>query len=91
MPPGIDYLHQLQWPAMIVTVAAAWLVASQSKRRRVAGFWCFLLSNILWIVWGWHDDAYALIVLQVALAILNFRGVWKNEPATGGAAPAERA
>ena len=88
MPFDIDYLHQLQWPAMVVTVAAAWLVASQSKHRRVIGFWCFLLSNVLWVVWGWHDGAYALIALQVALAFLNFRGVWKNEP-EGGASPSE--
>lgn len=24
-------------------------------------------SNVLWIVWGWQDGAYALIVLQIAL------------------------
>ena len=77
---GIDYLHQLQWPAMVVTVLAAWLIASQSMRRRVVGFGFFLLSNVLWIVWGWHDDAHALVALQIALAILNFRGVYKNEP-----------
>ena len=35
----MDYLHHLQWPAMIVTVVAAWLVASQAKRRRKIGFW----------------------------------------------------
>jgi hypothetical protein len=82
--PAIDYLHQLQWPAMVVTVLAAWLVASQSKRRRLAGFWSFLLSNVLWVIWGWHDNAYALIALQIALAILNFRGAYKNDPKTGG-------
>ena len=76
----MDYLHQLQWPAMIVTVIAAWLVASQSKRRREVGFWCFLVSNALWIVWGWNDHAHALVVLQIALAILNIRGAYKNEP-----------
>jgi hypothetical protein len=74
----------LQWPAMVVTVAAAWLVASQSKRRRRWGFWVFLTSNVLWIVWGWHDGAYALIALQVCLAALNIRGTQKNEPAPGG-------
>jgi hypothetical protein len=51
----------------------------QSKHRREIGFWCFLLSNALWIVWGWHDGAYALIVLQIALAVLNIRGAYKNE------------
>ena len=79
----IDYLHQLQWPAMVVTVLAAWLTASQAKRKRMIGFWLFLLSNILWVIWGWHDRAYALVALQVALAILNCRGVYKNEPHPG--------
>ncbi|MBY0270118.1 MAG: hypothetical protein K2X06_09635 [Burkholderiales bacterium] len=76
----MDYLDQLQWPAMMVTVIAAWLIASQSRQKRKIGFWCFLLSNVLWIIWGWHDGAYALIVLQVALASLNIRGARKNEP-----------
>jgi hypothetical protein len=76
----VNWLDLVQWPAMIVTVAAAWLVASTSKRRRALGFWCFLASNVLWIAWGWHTNAWALIVLQFALAALNLRGVSKNEP-----------
>jgi hypothetical protein len=82
----LEHLDLLQWPAMIVTVAAAWLVASQVKRRREVGFWVFLLSNVLWIVWGWHDRAYALIALQLALAALNIRGAYKNEPNAGATA-----
>lgn len=76
----MDLLDLLQWPAMAVTVLAAWLVASQSKHRRTIGFWVFLASNVLWIAWGWHDGAYALIVLQLSLAALNIRGVFKNDP-----------
>jgi hypothetical protein len=76
----MDLLDHVQWPAMVVTVLAAWLVASQAKQRRQAGFWCFLLSNVLWVVWGWHDGASALIVLQFALAALNVRGAYKNDP-----------
>ncbi len=75
----MDYLNFLQWPAMVVTVVSAWLVASQSKRKREIGFWCFLASNVLWIIWGWYDRAYALIALQIALAALNVRGAYKNE------------
>jgi hypothetical protein len=75
----MDYLGLLQWPAMAVTVVAAWLVGSRSAGRRAVGFWCFLASNLLWIVWGWHDGAYALIGLQFFLAALNIRGVRKNE------------
>jgi hypothetical protein len=36
------------------------------------------LSNVLWIIWGLHDRAYALILLQVALAIMNVRGAGKT-------------
>lgn len=72
-------LDLLQWPAMVITVLAAWLVASRSAHKRGIGFWVFLASNVAWIVWGLHARAYALIVLQIALAILNIRGVHKNE------------
>lgn len=76
----MDYLDLVQWPAMVLTVVAAWLVASTTKRRRAFGFWCFLVSNVLWVVWGWHASAHALIVLQFALAAMNIRGALKNEP-----------
>ena len=75
----MDILDLLQWPAMAVTVLAAWLIASRSAHRRVVGFWCFLASNVLWVVWGLHDHAYALVGLQFCLAALNARGVYKNE------------
>jgi len=71
----------LQWPAMVVTVVAAWMVGSQRKFKRNWGFSLFLASNVLWIVWGWVDHAYALIVLQLSLAFLNIRGVLKNRTA----------
>ena len=66
---------------MAVTVLAAWLVGSKSERRRNAGFWVFLLSNVLWVVWGIYSLAYALVVLQVALAAMNIRGAYKTEKA----------
>ena len=73
-------LIALQWPAMAITLVAAWMVASQSKRKREWGFWFFIASNVLWIAWGWHDGAYALIALQVGLFLLNLRGARKNDP-----------
>ena len=76
-------LDLIQWPAMVVTVAAAWLIASQTRWKRNVGFWLFLASNVLWIVWGWHVRAYALIGLQICLAALNVRGARKTEAETG--------
>ncbi len=75
-----DLLDLLQWPAVALTVTSAWCVASRSERKRNWGFWLFLASNLFWIVWGFHDHAYAIIVLQVVLAITNIRGVTKNQP-----------
>jgi hypothetical protein len=72
-------LDFLQWPAMAASVLAAWLVASTHARRRNIGFWVFIVSNVLWVVWGVHTDAYALIALQVILAAMNVRGLKKTE------------
>ena len=63
---------------MAVTLLSAWLVASSRQGRRQVGFWCFLVSNVLWIVWGLHDEAHALIALQLCLAVTNIRGALKN-------------
>ena len=78
---SVDYVDLIQWPAMIITAAAAWLVGSQRRPKRSVGFWLFLLSNLLWIVWGWYARAYALIILQVCLAAINVRGAQKNDSA----------
>jgi hypothetical protein len=76
----MDLINALQWPAMAITVLAAWLVAADRKFKRNWGFWLFLLSNVLWIIWGLHDRALALIFLQVCLAFLNVRGAVKSQP-----------
>ena len=74
----MDLLDMVQWPAMVVSIVAAWSVASAIRRRREQGFWWFLASNVLWVIWGWHTGAWALIGLQFALAIMNVRGTQRN-------------
>ena len=73
-------LDLVQWPAMLVTIAASYFAASSVKQRREWGFRLFLLSNVLWVAWGWHDGAWALVALQVALAAMNIRGMRRNDP-----------
>ncbi|WP_236695838.1 MULTISPECIES: hypothetical protein [Pseudomonas] len=72
------YLDWVQWPAMLVTVLAAWLIGSQRSGRRMIGFVCFSLSNVLWVIWGAYAEAFALIALQVCLFLMNLRGFRKN-------------
>ena len=74
-----EWIDLLQWPAMVVTVAAGVLVSSAHAKRRKLGFISFLVSNALWIAWGWHDEAYALIALQLCLTVTNVRGLLKND------------
>jgi hypothetical protein len=74
------FLNLTQWPAIIITLVAAWLVALQTQHKRSWDFWCFLVSNVLWVVLGWHAPASALIALQVGLCALNVHGAMKNEP-----------
>jgi hypothetical protein len=37
----MELLDTLQWPVMVITVIAAWFVASQ-KIQQELGFWLFL-------------------------------------------------
>lgn len=78
----MDILDIVQWPAFAASLAAAYLVGSNAKGRRNAGFWVFLLSNLLWVAWGANTQAWALIALQVGLAALNVRGLFKTETAS---------
>ena len=75
----MDFWDLLQWPAMVATLASTWLVGSTRKSLRMLGFCTFLVSNALWVAWGWHDHAWALIALQAGLVVLNVRGIAKNE------------
>lgn len=79
MNSAADWIDALQWPAMLVTLAGSWLVASKSRRRRYAGFWVFLGSNVLWVIWALHARAWALLALQIGLACMNIRGERRNE------------
>lgn len=83
-------LDLLQWPAMVATVGASWLVASQSEGKREWGFWIFLVSNLLWLIWGMHDRAWALLALQICLAGLNIRAARKNKHAKEATDDGER-
>ena len=79
--PRVEWLTYVQWPAMVATVIAGWLTGSMNRRRRAWGFWIFLFSNALWMAWGYDARAWAVVLLQVFLAIVNIRGVRKNEVA----------
>jgi len=82
----MDLFDLIQWPAMALTVLASWQVGSTRASRRWVGFWVFLVSNAAWAVWAWYARAWALLTLQVALALMNVRGMRKaDSPPRGDA------
>lgn len=76
-----EFITFLDWPAMAISLLAAWVMASQKPHKRVWAFWMYLTGNVMWIAWGWGEQAWALIVLNLALMALNVRGIYKNEHA----------
>lgn len=78
----MSFIEFLQWPAMAVTVLAAWFMGSVRARRRVIAFWCFTAGNALWVIWGASHEAYGLITLEIILALMNLRGMMKNQAAS---------
>ena len=74
-----EWMDMVQWPAFAASVMAAWMIGSRSPSRRYIGFWIFLASNVLWVIWGVHIHAIALVALQCCLAAMNLRGVKKTD------------
>ena len=74
-----DYLAYLEWPAMLITLAAAWWMGSTKPQKRIVAFSMLIVGNLMWIGWGWGDEAWALIALNVGLLALNVRASLKNE------------
>lgn len=74
-----EFFAWLEWPAMLISLAAAWYMGSKKADKRILAFWMLIVGNLMWIAWGWGEAAWALIALNVGLLGLNVRGILKNE------------
>ncbi len=74
-----DFVAYLEWPAMAVSLIAAWWLGSTKPKKRILAFCLLIVGNLMWIAWGWGDGAWALIALNVGLMGLNVRAILKNE------------
>jgi len=74
-----ELLAMLEWPAMAISLAAAWWMGSKQADKRIVAFWMLIVGNLMWIGWGWGENAWALIALNAGLLALNVRGILKNE------------
>lgn len=76
-----EFFALLEWPAMLISLAAAWWMGSRKPDKRIVAFWLLIVGNLMWIAWGWGEEAWALIALNIGLMGLNVRGIFKNEDA----------
>lgn len=74
-----EFFALLEWPAMAVSLAAAWWMGSTKAKKRIVAFVLLIVGNLMWIGWGWGEAAWALIALNVGLMALNVRAIFKNE------------
>ena len=74
-----EFVAKLEWPAMAISLAAAWWMGSRKAQKRVVAFVMLIVGNLMWIAWGWGAQAWALIALNAGLMALNVRGIVKNE------------
>jgi hypothetical protein len=81
-----EFFALLEWPAMAISLAAAYLLASQKPEKRMWAFVLLIVGNLMWVAWGWGEEAWALIALNVGLMALNVRGIFKNEHEAEGTA-----
>jgi hypothetical protein len=81
-----EFFALLEWPAMAISLAAAWWMGSTKARKRIIAFVLLIIGNLMWIAWGWGEGAWALIALNVGLMGLNIRAIMKNEDEVEGKA-----
>jgi hypothetical protein len=77
----LESFSRFSFAAALATIIGAYCVGSTRRSRRIVGFIIFVVSNVLWILWGWPRAAWGLIFVQFALMALNARGLVKNESA----------
>lgn len=81
-----EFFALLEWPAMLISLAAAWWMGSTKAKKRIVAFVLLIVGNLMWIAWGWGEGAWALIALNVGLMGLNVRAIMKNEDEVEGEA-----
>lgn len=86
-----EFFALLEWPAMLISLAAAWWMGSTKAKKRIVAFVLLIVGNLMWIAWGWGEGAWALIALNVGLMGLNVRAIIKNEDEVDGKAEGKAA
>lgn len=62
-----------QGPAVVLGMAGALLVASPAVRTRRAGFGCWIVGNLLWVITGFvHQNVYSTVIFGFFTGLQQF-------------------
>lgn len=68
----------IEWPAMALALAGAYLVAEPPGWRLRLGWCSFFASNLLWIAHASEVGEVALLWMQAAFLFTSARGLWRS-------------
>lgn len=70
----------MDWIAAALNIAGLWLL----PKKRLWAMDVFVLSCVLWIMWGATIRAWSIVLLQCVLLVLNVRTIiiWRKQDAT---------
>ena len=78
MPMLETILNLLQWPALVLAIAGAPLVASGVSRRVYVGFTLWTVSNLCWIAWALTTGTWSVLLMQVYFLFTSLAGRRNN-------------
>lgn len=74
-----QYVDVLQWLGAISSMIGALLVASPYAHIRRKGFFIWLVSNQLLIMWALITHAWGIALMQVFFLATSYRGWYNNK------------
>ena len=74
----------MEWVGSVTAVMGATWLALNIKTSRY-GWFCFLVSNIAWIRYGFIHDMGSMLLMQTGFILTAFLGIYRNfiSPASG--------
>ena len=79
-------MHEVEWLACFAGLIGAALLAMNNRYSKW-GFVAFLVSNLFWIVFGIHSEAWGLVTMQIGFTITSVLGIlfwFKPKPSCPG-------
>ncbi|MBL4763084.1 MAG: hypothetical protein JKY93_10355 [Gammaproteobacteria bacterium] len=67
----------MEWLGSITAVMGATWLALNIKTSRY-GWFCFLLSNIAWLRYGFMHDMGSMLLMQTGFILTAFLGIYRN-------------